>query len=68
MIDYCQNGFFFFDKQMLLLFTKALLQLNKKDTRLSDIQTELLKLTGAPDKEIVNSTSANSNFDSTDLN
>ncbi|MGE7674585.1 DUF2087 domain-containing protein [Lysinibacillus sp. NPDC094403] len=41
---------------------EALLQLNKKDTGLSDIQTELLKLfaTGAPDKEIVNSTSANS--------
>ncbi|MEB2301158.1 DUF2087 domain-containing protein [Lysinibacillus xylanilyticus] len=41
---------------------EALLQLDKKDTGLSDIQTELLKLfaTGAPDKEIVNSTSANS--------
>ncbi|MFJ3390802.1 helix-turn-helix transcriptional regulator [Lysinibacillus sp. NPDC086135] len=41
---------------------EALLQLNKEDTGLSDIQTELLKLfaTGAPDKEIVNSTSANS--------
>lgn len=41
---------------------EGLLQLDKKDTGLSDIQTELLKLfaTGAPDKEIVNSTSANS--------
>ncbi|MFJ7915668.1 MULTISPECIES: DUF2087 domain-containing protein [unclassified Lysinibacillus] len=41
---------------------EALLQLNKKDTGLSEIQTELLKLfaTGAPDKEIVISTSANS--------
>lgn len=41
---------------------EALLQLDKKDTGLSDIQTELLKLfaTGVPDKEIINSTSANS--------
>ncbi|MFJ7981503.1 DUF2087 domain-containing protein [Lysinibacillus xylanilyticus] len=40
----------------------ALLQLDKKYTGLSDIQTELLMLfaTGAPDKEIINNTSANS--------
>ncbi len=49
------------EKEHISVF-EALLQLNKKDTGLSDIQTELLKLfaTGAPDKEIVNSTSANS--------
>ncbi|KOP80206.1 transcriptional regulator [Lysinibacillus sp. FJAT-14745] len=41
---------------------EALLQLDKKYTGLSDIQTELLMLfaTGAPDKDIINSTSANS--------
>ncbi|MCL1694616.1 MULTISPECIES: DUF2087 domain-containing protein [unclassified Lysinibacillus] len=49
------------EKEHISVF-EALLQLNKKDTGLSDIQTELLKLfaTGAPDKEIINSTSANS--------
>jgi len=41
---------------------EALIQLDKKYTGLSDIQTELLKLfaTGAPDKEIIKNTSANS--------
>lgn len=37
---------------------EALIQLDKKYTGLSDIQTELLKLfaTGAPDKEIIKKT------------